>query len=157
MHSSCCCRHRRHRQQLLRKAEVTASMIVSGLSGGRTSARFGGCISWANEKKGVSFILNSSFIPLVILIIALKLLLLLSLSSTIAWTGGGEGDCYFFGVIGRKVVGSVRVIISSPLSHLISLISSFLISFLSPPLLSSLSPPLFHIISLFLPLSSHHF
>ena len=132
------------------------------------SARFGGCISWANEKKGVSFILNSSFIPLVILIIALKLLLLLSLSSTIAWTGGGEGDCYFFGVIGRKVVGSVRVIISSlssPLSHLISLISSFLISFLSPPLLSSLSPPLLsslspplsHIISLFLPLSSHHF
>ena len=71
-------------------------------------ARFRGYISWANEKKGVSFILNSSFIPLIILIIALKLLLLLlSLSSTIAWTGGGEGDCYFFGVIGRKVVGSV--------------------------------------------------
>ena len=62
------------------------------------SARFGRCISWANEKKGVSFILNSSFIPLVILIIALKLLLLLSLSSTIAWAGGGEGGSDCFGV-----------------------------------------------------------
>ena len=66
-------------------------------------ARSGGCISWANEKKGVSLISNSSFIPLAILIIALKFLLLL-LSSTVAWTGGGEGGCYFFGVIGRKVV-----------------------------------------------------
>ena len=87
---------------------MTALMIVSGLLGGRMPARSGGCISWANEKKGVSLILNSSFIPLAILIIALKLLLLLLLSSTIAWTGGGEGGCYFFGFIGRKVVGSVR-------------------------------------------------
>ena len=64
MHSSCCCCRRRHRQQLLRRAEVTVPMIVSGLLGGRMSDRFGECISWVNEKKGVSLILNCSFIPL---------------------------------------------------------------------------------------------
>ena len=53
--------------------------------------------------------LNCGFIPLSLLINALKLLFLSSSSlSTVASKGGGDGGDDCFGFIGRKVVGSVQ-------------------------------------------------
>ena len=59
--------------------------------------------------EGVSLILNCSFIPLSILINALKLLLfsLSSSLSTVALKGGIDGGNDCFGVIGWKAVASV--------------------------------------------------